>query len=63
MIQVRLMFLQNLLGLGPIQMRKTIEIQVSQVKNTGIVDNERKAKCLSMLCHSDILIEQQNAKV
>lgn len=57
------MFLQNLLGLGLIQMRKTIEIQVSQVKNTGIVDNERKAKCLSMLCHSDILIEQQNAKI
>lgn len=26
-MQVHLMFLQNLLGLGPIQMRKTIEIQ------------------------------------
>lgn len=30
------------LGLGPIQMRKTIEIQVSQIKNTRLADNERK---------------------
>lgn len=57
------MFLQSLLGLGTIQMRKTIEIQVSQIKNTRIADNERKAKCLSMFCHSDILIEKQNTKI
>lgn len=53
---------QSLLGLGLTQVRKTTDIHVSQTKNTRIAGSEIPAKCLSMFCHSDILIEKQKCR-